>query len=119
MPCKTRIAATVAAMALSLACLTSSVQARAVTSPLKVRFNSELIRDIFYKNDQDILGIFSNISLGEFDLKNGYIIKDARVDIVASSGDLKDFNCQMSLDENKFLGLDTSNLKFKGVGEVA
>jgi hypothetical protein len=57
--------------------------------------------------------------LGEYDLKNGYIIKDARVDILPTSGDMKDFNCQMSLDESKFLGLDTSNLKFKGVGEVA
>jgi hypothetical protein len=25
----------------------------------------------------------------------------------------------MSLDESKFLGLDTSNLKFKGVGEIS
>jgi uncharacterized membrane protein YphA (DoxX/SURF4 family) len=51
MPTKTRIAATVAAIVLSVAYLTSTTQARAVTSPLRVRFNSELIRDIFYKND--------------------------------------------------------------------
>ena len=110
--------ATTLALLVSLALMTPETQAKAITSPLKVRFNSQLIKDVFYKSDQSILNVFANISLGQFDLQNGHVIRDANVSFVPKSGDLKDFDYHLSLDESKFIGVESSDLKFQGVGEI-
>ena len=85
---------------------------------MRARFNANLLRDIFHKSDHDILNVFANISLGELDLKNGYLVKNAVVDFIPENGEVKDFNFHISLDEKKFLGLEGSNIKFKGVGQM-
>lgn len=116
MPKVTRSAVTT--LLISLAMLTMDSYSKPLSSPLRVRFNSELMKDIFYKKDQEILNIFANISLGEFDLKDGNLIKDVRVNIIPQNEKLEDFNCHLSLDEKKFLGLEANELKFKGIGEI-
>jgi hypothetical protein len=106
------------ALVVLLGLLSIGSQAKTVTSPLKVRFNSDLIRDIFYKSDQDILNIFANISLGELDLQNGLLVREANVSLIPKSGDMKQFNYDLSLDETKFLGVDTKDLVYRGRGEI-
>jgi len=78
----TRIVTTATALFAVCSLIGLSHQSESVTSPLRARFNANLLRDIFQKSDQDILNVFANISLGELDLKNGYLVKDAVVNFV-------------------------------------
>jgi len=76
----TRIVSTI--LLVSLVSIISEVQTSALHSPLRVRFNSDLLRGVFHKKDQDILDIFANITLGEYDLKNGHIVKNVVVSLI-------------------------------------
>ena len=42
-------------------------------NPLRVRVNSELIRSVFHKRDQDILRVIQNVELGTFPLGDANI----------------------------------------------
>lgn len=59
------------------------------------------------------------MSLGEFELADGYTVKDSKVSIVPTNGEQKDYNFVLSFDESKYLGIEGNDLKFEGSGEIA
>lgn len=48
--------------------LSTMVASEMLQSPLRVRINTELIKSIFHKKDQEIMQLFDNIQLGEHEL---------------------------------------------------
>lgn len=44
----------------------SKVESPFLHNPLRIRVNSELIRNVFHKRDQDILKIVKDLELGTF-----------------------------------------------------
>lgn len=59
-----------------------------------------------------------DISLGEHFLKDGLRIYDVKGSLMPKNEKYDDFNFQLSLDEDKFLGIESQELKFKGKGEI-
>lgn len=82
-------------------CLLASVASagKFLHNPLRVRVNSELIKGVFHKQDQDLLKLLENIELGDYALGDAQI-KGLSVTL-APSKDLSrdDFNYRLSLDQ--------------------
>ena len=47
--------------------------AKMLHNPLRVRVNSELIKNVFHKRDQDLLKLIDNLDLGNFALGDATI----------------------------------------------
>ena len=78
-------------------------------NPLRIRVNSDLIRSVFHKKDQDILKLLSDIELGDYELGHNQI-KNFKVSFSPQSGDESDFDYNLSLDQSKFLGIESDTL---------
>jgi len=46
------------------------------------------------------------------------MVREANISFVPKSGDIKQFNYDLSLDETKFLGVESSDLQYQGIGEI-
>jgi hypothetical protein len=78
-------------------------------NPLRIRVNSDLVRSVFHKKDQDILKLLSDIELGDYELGHNQI-KNLKVSFSPQSGDESDFDYNLSLDQSKFLGIESDTL---------
>lgn len=101
----------------------SMVRSETLNSPLRLRFNVDLIKGVFHKQDQDILNVFANMSLGYVDFSNGdsdaQMLSDITASLVPVEGiEHKDFDFLLSLDEQKFIGMESSHLRVKGTGNI-
>lgn len=85
-------------------------------NPLRIRVNSDLIRGIFHKRDQDLLNVLQDLPLGAFPQAG---IDALSVSLEPVSGAVEDFNYHLSLDQNKFLGLESDNMRFTGKGSLS
>ena len=100
------------------ALLVMSVQAGPfVQNPLRVRVNSELIRNVFHKRDQDILKVFQNVDLGTFNLGDANI-ESFKVSFEPYNGERDQFDYKLSLDQSKFIGIESDNMKILGNGKI-
>ena len=89
-------------------------------NPLRVRLNSELIKQVFHKKDQDLLNVLHNIPLGDFALgANEATIKGLSVSLEPVEGVSHDeFNYRLSLDQETFLGIEADELYLRGTGQI-
>ena len=100
-------------------CLLSlAVSSQIVESPARISINSGLIKSIFHKKDHEILKIFEDLELDHLELKGGDKIQDLVLSLETRGGKDSDFDMHVSLDETKFLGVETSELKFTGKGNI-
>lgn len=85
---------------------------------MKIRVNSDLIKGIFHKQDQDLLRLLENIELGDYALGDAQI-KGLTVTL-APHKDLahEDFNYRLSLDQSKDLGIQSNELFISGTGKI-
>ena len=104
-------------VALLLVCSVTQAS-KMVQNPLRARLNSNMVQDIFHKRDQDLLKVISNIELGSFDLSDA-AIKSLKVSFEPAQGAWDDFDFNLSLDQTKYLGLSSGNIKFSGQGKLA
>jgi hypothetical protein len=104
-------------VALLLVCSVTQAS-KMVQNPLRARLNSNMVQDIFHKRDQDLLKVISNIELGSFDLRDA-AIKSLKVSFEPAQGAWDDFDFNLSLDQTKYLGLSSGNIKFSGQGKLA
>ena len=86
-------------------------------NPLRVRVNSELIRNVFHKRDQDILKVIQNVDLGTFALGDANI-ESLKVSFEPSNGEKDQFDYKLSLDQSKFIGIESDNMKIFGNGKI-
>jgi hypothetical protein len=91
--------------------------AKMLHNPLRVRVNSELIKSVFHKKDQDILNVLKDIELGTYSLGDSSI-KGLQVSFEPLSGNVEDFDYKLSLDQSKFLGIESDNIKIRGSGQI-
>lgn len=96
---------------------TVSQCAKMLHNPLRVRVNSELIRNVFHKRDQDILNVVKDLELGTYALGDS-TIKNLQVSFEPLSGFAEDFDYKLSLDQSKFLGIESDNIKIRGAGQI-
>ena len=99
----------------------SQVNAEALTPPLKARINSEVFKNVIHRRDQELLKIFSKMSLipahgeeaeGEFRLDN------LRASITAKDGIVyDDFDFELHVEKDYF-GAESSELQYSGTGSV-
>ncbi len=108
----------VSVLVLLLLGLTSQILAEPLESPLRLKFNGNLLKNIMLKQDQDILGMFSNIQLGDFPLEGDISLNNVTLSFVPQSGDLENFDHHISFDESEFIGFESTELKFVGNGFV-
>lgn len=102
----------------ALMLLLSLTQAtKMLQNPLRVRLNSNLLRQLFHKKDQDLNRLFQNIELGDYSLGHSEI-KDLKISFEPITGLPEDFDYRLSLDENTFLGIESDNLKIRGAGTI-
>ncbi len=85
---------------------------------MRVAITTDLVTTIFHKRDQEILKLFENIDLGEHDLSNGYKVQDFLVSFKVANGNEHDYDMEVGLDDQKFLGVDAKGLKFTGSGNI-
>jgi hypothetical protein len=102
----------------TLSLLSLAVYSQRVESPLRVQFNAELIRSIFHKKDHEILDVFQDLELGQFELKNGHSIQDLKVSFSPKDNSLHDYDMHISLDDKTFIGVESQDLKFEGRGFI-
>jgi hypothetical protein len=98
-----------------LAALASSEM---LQSPLRIRLNSDLLKGIFHKKDQEMLKIFENMKLGDHELSPSLKIKDLEVSLVPKTGSLDEFDYNLSLDMKTFIGVESDDLKLVGKGQI-
>lgn len=98
--------------------VTSMASAKMMQNPVRVRLNSELLKDIFHKQDQDLINVFQNLNLGDLELSADLKIKDFSVNFQPKSGKHDEHDYHLSLDQNSFIGIETSELKFTGKGKI-
>ena len=66
----------------SLLLLTSlAVNCAPVQSPLRLRINSDLIKSVINKNDEQFFEVLKDISLGDYNVQDGVVLKDLKVSI--------------------------------------
>jgi hypothetical protein len=77
-----------------------------------------LIKGVFHKQDQDLLRLLENIDLGDYALGDAQI-KGLSVTL-APHKDLsrEDFNYRLSLDQSKYLGIESDELHLSGTGKI-
>ena len=102
----------------TLLLLASVTSAKMMQNPVRVRVNAELLKDVFHKQDQDLINVFQNLSLGDHALGGDHTIKDFQVAFLPKTGAHDDFDYHLSLDESKFIGIETEGLKFSGMGKI-
>jgi hypothetical protein len=87
------------------------VKSEAIHSPLRLRFNTDLLKGIFSRKDQELLNIFSNMSLGSIDLsteQQTQIVQDLSVSLTPAEGiNFDEFDFNLSFDENDFIGMES------------
>lgn len=91
----------------TLSLLSLAVYSQRVESPLRVQFNAELIRSIFHKKDHEILDVFQDLELGQFELKNGHSVQDLKISFSPKDDDLHNYDMHISLDDNTFIGIES------------
>lgn len=89
-----------------------------VESPLRVRMNTNLIKNIFHKNDQEFFNILKDMELQDYLVTDGVTLKNNKVSILNPRGQDADYDFNISLDPENFLGIEASDLSFKGKGNI-
>lgn len=59
-----------------------------------------------------------DIKLGDYQLHDTTMIKDLKVSFEPLSGSLEEFDYKLSLDQSKFLGIESDNIKIRGSGII-
>ena len=96
----------------------ASYAANWLHNPLRIRVNNELVSNVFHKRDQDLLKLVSDLDLGAFALGDHASIKGLQVSFEPASGFVEDFDYKLSLDQSKFLGIQSDNIKIRGTGQL-
>ena len=60
----------------------------------------------------------SDLDLGAFALGDHASIKGLQVSFEPASGFVEDFDYKLSLDQSKFLGIQSDNIKIRGTGQL-
>ena len=94
-----------------------SQAAKMLHNPLRIRVNNELISNVVHKKDQDLLKLVTDLELGTFALGDASI-KGLQVSFEPASGFHEDFDYKLSLDQSKFLGIQSDNIKLRGKGQL-
>lgn len=87
-------------------------------NPLRIRLNNELISNVFHKKDQDLLKLVTDIELGTFTIGDHATIQGLQVSFEPASGFIEDFDYKLSLDQSKFLGIQSDNIRLRGKGQI-
>ena len=98
----------------------SQVSAESLTPPLKLRINSEVLRNVIHRRDQELLRMLTDISLtpGSGEEASQNRLDDLKASIVVQDG-IKhdDFDLDLHMDKDYF-GAETSQLQYKGSGSL-
>ena len=86
-------------------------------NPLRIRVNSELIRNVFHKRDQDILKIVRDLELGSYAIGDASI-QNLQVSFEPNNGLNEEFDYKLSLDQEQYIGIESNNIKIKGKGKI-
>ncbi len=97
--------------------VSATYAAKWLHNPLRIRVNNELISNVFHKRDQDLLKLISNLELGTFAIGDASI-QGLQVSFEPLSGFVEDFDYKLSLDQSKFLGIESDNIKIRGKGQL-
>ena len=97
--------------------MSAAYAAKWLHNPLRIRVNNELISNVFHKRDQDLLKMIDDLDLGAFPLGDAEI-KGLHVSFKPLSGFVEDFDYKLSLDQSKFLGIQSDNIKVLGKGQL-
>lgn len=90
-------------------------------SPLKIRINSDLIKTIIHKRDEELLDLYKDMKLGDFSLdildeSEELKLKQLTVSFVPRTGEQQHYDHHISLNQNDFIGIECNDLKFVGKG---
>jgi hypothetical protein len=90
-------------------------------SPLKIKINSDLIKTVIHKRDEEFLDLFKDMSLGDFNLdvleeSEELRLKQMNVSFLPMQGEMHEYDHYVSLNQDDFIGIECRNLKFKGTG---
>ena len=99
--------------------LLTSEAAKQLHNPLRVRVNSELIKNVFHKRDQDMLHVLTDIDLGSFKLGDHATIDSFQVSFEPLKGARDEFDYKLSLDQSKYIGIESDNIKIRGAGKLS
>lgn len=102
----------VASVLLALGLFNIATNAASISPSMKIRFNPELAATVFRISDQKILDVFTNMTLGYVELKNGVLLQDVVASIVPSKVEFKDYDWQLNFDETEYIGIEGKDLKF-------
>lgn len=94
----------------------SLTRAEEVTStpPLKLRVNTDVIRNMFYSRDQDVFKSFTDVSINT---DEGSKLSDLVVSLSPKTGEVKDFNFNLSIAKDN-MGASSTNIKYHGSGKL-
>jgi len=73
---------------------------------------------VFHKRDQDMLKIFQNVNLGNYALSGDASIEGLSVSFEPKDGSRDQFDYKLSLDQTKFIGIESDNMKVWGTGKI-
>jgi len=99
-----------------LLCCLSLTAAEPVESSLRLRLNSNLLKEMLNMNDQFLLELLHEVSFDDLTLGDA-TIKEVTVTVTPREGEKAEFDAALQFSEDG-LGLSTDNLYFKGKGKV-
>jgi hypothetical protein len=77
---------------------------------MRLRVNSELLKDVFHKKDQRVLELFEDLKVSDYQLGADHKIRDIKVTISPVNGKQEDFDYNLSLDTKTFVGVEGKGL---------
>lgn len=90
----------------------TGVSAEAVQSPLRARFNKDVLTNLVHKRDQEILGVFKDKDISND--ASGFPL--LRASIVPKAGiEHDDFDFDLHISK-EYLGFESDKLQYKGSG---
>jgi hypothetical protein len=96
-----------------------SVACEPVESPLRVRLNQSLLKSIFEQQDQQLLNLFEGLKVTDLALSDGvHTLKDVSFDFKPTAVKFEDYNFNLQINFNTFVGIEGNDLQFVGKGSI-
>lgn len=111
---KTYSSSSLALLLLSTLLAVSQVSSAPIESPLRIRLNSDLLKTMFNKNDDQLLELFRNVSLQPSEAAEEGSNLNIKEVLVSLETDAEKFDFDISLDESTFFGVESKELKLVG-----
>jgi hypothetical protein len=85
-------------------------------SSARLRINTNLLKTVFHRKDQEGLAMMKDLKMEEATSASGMVIKGVTFSVVPASGNVDDFDFDLTAECAKSISIGSDNLKVSGEG---